>query len=184
MSVFPLVSLETDDPIVKQVFDRLRQRWGGVLNLYRVLGWAPALSKGWAAFAWTMRFELEVPRKLRELLVIRIASLAGARYEYVHHLKMAKEAGVTEGQITHLHAWRSSELFDERERLVLQLADELASVNGATPDTMARLQQLFRPRHLVELVVTGAFYCGVARVVNSFGVELEEHWEGLRVRND
>ena len=42
----PYVPDTPDDPRVREVFERQRRRWQGapVLNLYRVLGWAPVNS--------------------------------------------------------------------------------------------------------------------------------------------
>ncbi len=182
--MFPLVPEVSTDPVVRPVFERLRQRWGKVLNLYRILAWSPELVQSWAAFAWSMRFDLKVSRRSRELLVIRIADLLGATYEYGHHLPMAREAGVSDEQIAALPDWRRSALFGEEDRAVLALADDLAALPGAKQETMAQLRRAFDERQCVELLVTGSFYCGVARIVNSAQVELEDDHSDLRARND
>ncbi|NNE41890.1 MAG: carboxymuconolactone decarboxylase family protein [Marinicaulis sp.] len=179
-----MVPEETDDPVVASVFDRLRRRWGGVLRFYRVLAWSPELVRSWSAFAWSLRFDLAASRKLRELLVVRIASLLKATYEYEHHLQMAVCEGVTEEQVSALSDWKSSALFDHAEKAVLALADDLALTPGATLETMAALRGQFSERDCVELLVTGAFYCGVARIVNSAQVELESDHEQLRPFNN
>ncbi|MGE4404325.1 carboxymuconolactone decarboxylase family protein [Pseudomonas sp.] len=180
---FPLVDEESDDPIVAPVFGRLKQRWGTVLNIYRVLGWSPQLVKAWSSFAWSMRFDLNASRRLRELLVIRIASLLGAEYEYQHHLAMALDEGVSPEQVTDLSEWRTSAKFDATDKAVLAMADELALGTGASADTMASLRRTLGERDTVELMVTGSFYCGVARIINSAQVQLEPHHGDLRARN-
>lgn len=180
--MLPMVPEESDDPIVAPVFARLKQRWGRVLHLYRVLAWSPELVASWAAFAWSLRFDVKVSRKLRELMVIRIASLHGAIYEYQHHLHMALDEGVAQVQVDALSNWQHSNLFDEAERAVLALADDLALKPGATPETMAQLRSRFSERDCLEFVVTGSFYCGVARIVNSTQVTLEPDHTDLRAR--
>jgi 4-carboxymuconolactone decarboxylase len=182
--MLPMVSESSNDPIVATVFSRLRQRWGKVLHLYRVLAWSPELVGAWAAFAWSLRFETSASRKLRELLIIRIADLLGAKYEYEHHLHMGLDEGITEKQIAALSDWRASDLFDETERTVLALADDLALKPGATGETMAALREIFSERHCLELLVTGSIYCGVARIINSAQIELEPEHRDLRPRND
>lgn len=182
--MFPMVPDRSTDPIVRPVFERLKQRWGRVLNLYRVLAWSPELVQSWAAFAWSMRFDLKVSRRSRELLIVRIADLHGAAYEYGHHLPMAQEAGVSEEQIAALADWRKSDLFDEQDRAVLALADDLATRTGASKETMAILRAVFDERQSIELLVTGSFYCGVARIVNSAEIELEDGHTALRARDD
>jgi alkylhydroperoxidase family enzyme len=179
-----MVAEEQADPVVAPVFERLRKRWGRVLHLYRVLAWSPPLVKAWADFAWALRFDLDAPRRLREMMVIRIAEELGADYEYRHHLHMARDEGVTAEQIAALSGWRDADCFDERERVVLTLADDLAKRPGASAETMAALQRLFGEKHALEFVVTGSFYCGVARIINSAGVEIEPDHHGLRAKND
>jgi len=104
--MLPMVAESSDDPIVMTVFDRLKRRWGTILNLYRVLAWSPELVRAWAAFAWSLRFEMNASRRLRELLIIRIAALLNANYEYEHHVLMAFDEGVTDEQVAALSEWR------------------------------------------------------------------------------
>ena len=182
--MLPMVAELSDDPIVNTVFDRLKRRWGSVLHLYRVLAWSPELVRAWAAFAWALRFEVSASRRLRELLIIRIAALLGAKYEYEHHLHLALDEGFTEAQIAALSGWKTSDLFADSERIVLALADDLALMPGAKSDTMVGLRKAFSERECVELLVTGAFYCGVARIINSAQIELEPGHTDLRPRND
>ena len=183
MTRMEMLEPDSGDPVVKPVFERLKQRWGVVLHLYRLLGWSPLLVKAWAQFAWSLRFEVAASRRLRELLVIHIARHLGARYEYVHHVAMAQEEGITREQIDALPHWRASGLFDADELLILQLGDELALGPGASAGTMVALQERFTKSDVMELLVTGAFYCGVARVVNSLDLDLEPGHEDLRPRD-
>ena len=183
MTRLPMVDADSRDPLLQPVFERLKQRWGTVLHLYRVLGWSPPLVKAWGAFAWSLRFELNVPRRLRELMVIHIAALLGARYEYGHHVHMAMDEGISAEQVAALSGWRTSGLFTPDEQLMLRLAEELANGPGASAATMKDLQARFGESDIVELLVTGAYYCAVARVVNSLDLDLEPGHEHLRARD-
>ncbi|MEO1689677.1 MAG: carboxymuconolactone decarboxylase family protein, partial [Pseudomonadota bacterium] len=87
--------------------------------LYRSLGAAPAMLEAWLAFAWALRREAGTPRALRELVILRGAQVAGAAYEWAHHVPMAREAGVAQARIDALAGWRGSDLFDEAERAAL-----------------------------------------------------------------
>jgi len=184
MTRIEMVDSDSQDEILKPVFARLKQRWGAVLHLYRVLGWSPPLVKAWGAFAWSLRFEVKASRKLRELLVIHIAQQLGARYEYGHHMQMALDEGITEAQIAALPRWKEgSALFAPDEQLMLRLGDELALGPGASAETMAALKARFSHSDLMEILVTGAYYCAVARVVNSLDLDLEPGHEDLRARD-
>lgn len=184
MTRLGMVAEDTADEILKPVFSRLKARWGAVLHLYRVLGWSPPLVRAWGAFAWSLRFEVKASRKLRELLVIHIARHLGARYEFEHHRHMAQEEGITDAQVEALADWTSKrELFDADDCLMLTLGDELALGAGASAATMSALKQRFSNSDLMEILVTGAYYCAVARVVNSLDLDLEPNHDALRARD-
>jgi 4-carboxymuconolactone decarboxylase len=184
MTRLKMVDENSEDPILEPVFTRLKARWGAVLHLYRVLGWSPSLVKAWGAFAWSLRFEVTASRRLRELLVVHIAQQLGARYEFEHHRHMAQEEGITDAQVDALGDWKAkASLFNEDERLMLRLGDELALSPGASAETMESMKARFSNSDLMEILVTGAYYCAVARVVNSLDLDLEPGHEGLRARD-
>jgi len=175
MSRLQMVSTEPEDPALRQMFDEVRARGIALPNLYRVLGNAPPLLRAWLDFAWPLRLQAKTPRGLRELLILRGAQLSGARYEWVHHVAMARSAGVTQAQIDALAGWEHSALFDAREQAVLRLAEEVTRGPGAEPACIEALrQQAFSDADIVELTLTASFYVCVARLLQSLDVELEE----------
>lgn len=172
MARMRMVDTDTVDPELKDVFEKMKQR-GTVMNVWRMMAWSPGLAKVWAPFARGLRNELSVSRRLRELLIVQIACRHESRYEYGHHAHMAQAEGVTPAQLAALPQWRDGALFDADESLVLQLADDLTHASGATAATMKALLERFGEKHVIELLATGAFYCAVARIVNSLDCELE-----------
>ncbi len=173
MARMKMVDTDTVDPELKDVFEAMKQR-GTVLNVYRMMAWSPRLAKVWAPFARGLRNDLSVPRRLRELLIVQIACRHESKYEYGHHAHMALAEGVTQAQLSALPHWRDSpQRFDADESLVLELADDLTHARGASAATMQALIARFGEKQVMELLATGAFYCAVARIVNSLDCELE-----------
>jgi len=147
---------------------------GGVrpLNLYRVLANAPTLLEAWIGFAYTLRAKCRTPRVLRELIILRTALLQQSEYEWEQHRRMAREAGVPEGQVAELGMWHSSRAFDAKERAALALTD--AIVAGTVDDaTHAELARHFDREESLELTITAAFYCMVPRILSAVGVTSE-----------
>lgn len=173
------------DPRVQAVFERLRQRWQGapVLNLYRLIGWAPGLVGPWLEFSSALRFRVTTPAHLRELMIVRSGQVLGAEYEWKHHWTIAREAGVPEEKLHALAAWRTSALFDPAERALLALADETAAGSGASDSTMRELASRYSNEEVVEFVMTAGFYAGVARIINSLAVPLEADHESMTPRD-
>lgn len=170
----PMLPEEPSDPALKAMFDEVRARGIAVPNLYRFIGHAPAMLRGWLDFAWPLRLEAKTPRAIRELLILRGAQVSQADYEWVHHVKMALAAGVPQAKIDALSAWPESALFDPRERAVLRLADEVTRGPAASPEAIAELKaQGFDDAAVVELTLTASFYVCVARFLLSMKVPLE-----------
>jgi alkylhydroperoxidase family enzyme len=105
-------------------------------------------------------------------VILRGAQLSGSQYEWAHHLRMARKAGVREAQIAALDAWRTSADFDSREKAALALAE--AVTEGRLGDEVYRaVMEHFDHHDFVELAVTAGFYAMVARVLDAMGVQLE-----------
>jgi len=175
MSRLQMVSPKPEEPALKKMFDEVRARGTALPNLYRVIGIAPPMLRAWLDFAWPLRMQAKTPRRLRELLILRGAQIAGARYEWVHHKSMALAAGVTQAQIDVLEAWEQSELFGAQEQAVLRLAEEVTRGPAASAACIQALkQQGFSDAEVVELTLTASFYVCVARFLQSMDVDLEE----------
>src|SRR5215210_8301982 len=101
------------------------------VNLYRCLAHAPGLLRAWMDFAWALRGHDTTSRRLRELMILRTATLHKSPYEWHQHRRMAREAGVTDHEIAELEMWQTSAAFDAADRAALALTD--AIVAGAVP---------------------------------------------------
>jgi alkylhydroperoxidase family enzyme len=176
MPRLPLIPLQPDDPELAAMFAEVRDRGWQVPNLYRVLGHAPAMLRAWLDLAWPLRLQARSGRRIRELLILRGAQVSGTRYEWVHHLPMALAAGVTQAQIDALDdRWADSASFDEQEKAVLRLADEVTRGPGASAGCIAGLrQQGYSDAEVTELTLTASFYVCVSRFLQSMDVPLED----------
>lgn len=173
MARLPMISAETDDAVLKAMFDEVRARGIEVPNLYRIFGHAPALLRAWLDFAWPLRLAAKTPRRLRELLILRGAQVSGARYEWVHHVGMALAAGVSQAQIDALAGFQDSPLFSAEEKAALRLAEEVTRGPGASAACIDALKAHFDDPAIVELTLTASFYVCVSRFLQSMDVDLE-----------
>ena len=181
MARIPLLPQHPADPQAAALFDEVRQARGPdfeMPHLYRVLGTAPAMFRGWLDFAWPLRQNAQTPRPLRELLILRGAQISGTAYEWAHHVPMALEAGVSDAQIDALAHWQTSDLFDEAQRAALQLAEEVTRGPAASHATLMQLKHCgFDDAAVVELVLTASFYVCVGRFLQSMDIELEPGYD-------
>ena len=170
MQRIPLAEFE---PVLKK---RLEELWGTPPNLYRALANHPSIIAAWTEFANTLRNGTRTPRALRELVILRGSQVAGSEYDWAHHLRMARKAGVREAQIAALASWRASPEFDAKEKAALALAE--AVTEGRVSDEVHReATRHFDHHDYVELAVIAGFYAMVARVLDAMGVQLEDEFK-------
>jgi AhpD family alkylhydroperoxidase len=172
---FPLVAGDPEDPITAEVFEVFEREGRRPIDLYRALANAPEMLRAYARLAQGLRYEARSARSLRELVILRTAQLTGSAYEWAHHRQMALAAGVTERQLEELAHWETSDAFDERERAALRLAQESHAL-AVTDETFAELGRQLSLPEVLELVLTAAFYQLVARLIQSFGLEIESDY--------
>ena len=158
------------DPVLQA---RLEELWGKPVNLYRALGNHPALVAAWTEFANAIRHDSRTPRALRELMILRVGQMTRSEYEWAHHLRMARKAGVREAQLAALAGWRDSPEFDAKERAALALAEAVSDCK-VTDAVHAEVKQHFDDAQFVELSLTAGFYAMVVRMLDALRVDLDE----------
>jgi AhpD family alkylhydroperoxidase len=170
----PLVAADTDDPALAAVFDRFRTTGHEVPTLYRTLGNAPAMLNAWVAMAWPLRHEPTTSRCLRELIIMRVAQLTRAAYEWVAHRPAALKFGVTEAQLAALRDWPGSEHFGDAEREVLALTDAIIRDFDVPDEVWAPLAARYQPGELVELLLTVTYYSCVSGTLRAIRLPVDE----------
>src|SRR2546423_9372260 len=125
----------------------------------------------WMRFGAAILTQLELDPLLRELAILRVASLTpGAEYEWVQHEAIARAVGATEAQV---EGARTGQGLEGDDVLVVAATEQI--VRDAAPDeeTFERLAQRFSPREIVELVLTIGQYMLVARVMATAQIDIE-----------
>lgn len=155
----------------------IEQRRGGqLLNLDRMLLWSEPLARSWNVFLKTLRQELSLPPKLRELSICVVARATGAEYEFHHHAPEFTQAGGSAAQVaalTDLDLAAASPLFDSLEQNVIRYA--LASTRDIAISESLRdiLARRLTPTEFVELAAVVAGYNMVARFLLALQVPPE-----------
>jgi alkylhydroperoxidase family enzyme len=148
------------------------ERGGKLLNLYRMLLHSPPVAEGWLAFLTAIRQKCSFSARIRELVIMRIAVLNAAEYEFQAHLPFAREEGVSEAQV---EALRTGDLgrFDERERAALAYAEAMTRTIRVPDELFAAVRRHFAERELVELTATIGAYNLVSRFLEALQVDHE-----------
>lgn len=171
----PLVAADSDDPALATVFDAFRERGREVPGLYRTLANAPAMLNAWVGLAWPLRNESVTSRGLRELIIMRVAQLTDAGYEWLAHHPFAVQHGVSEEALANLRTWRTNGLHSIEEQEVLAMTDEITNELDVSDETWSALTARYGPGELVELLLTAAYYSCVSRVLRTLRLPVDEN---------
>jgi AhpD family alkylhydroperoxidase len=141
-----------------------------MLNLYRMLLHSPPVAEGWLTFLTAIRQKLGLAARVRELVIMRVAVLNAAEYEFQAHVPFARAEGVSEAQLEGLRTGRH-ELFDERERAALAYAEAMTRMIRVPDEVFAAVRRHFDARETVELTATVGAYNLVSRFLEALQID-------------
>ena len=162
------------DPIMQEMFEKRRPMGGAIINLQLVTGHAPKFSRAAAAMAFTIRFDAVTPRRLLELVIMRMAEIVRSDYEINQHRPLMKLCGYSDAQIAAVAAWRQSSLFDDQQRAVLAYVEQMAHGGEVDDATFAALAQRFSPQQIVEISYTVSNYYATGLLTKALRIETEQ----------
>jgi 4-carboxymuconolactone decarboxylase len=136
---------------------------GRISPLYQILLNSPEVASGWEQLMTAIRQKTSVPPALRELIILRVAVLNNATYEFEAHVPHALEAGVAQETIDRVKA-SQVEGFDEVQTIVLRYTDAMTRDLEVSDGLFQQLEKHFpEPKTLLELTATVASYNMVSR---------------------
>ncbi len=145
------------------------------INLYRLLAHSPEAARRFSGLGSYIRHDSNLDPRLRELAILQVGYLARAAYEFSHHIKIARDFGVSNkdirAMIDETEGRRSA--LDPLAKTVLQAAREMTTNLAAGADTMAALQQDLDHECLTDLIITIGFYNCVVRYLETMQVDVE-----------
>jgi len=111
-------------------------------------------------------------KKHRELIKIRASQINGCAYCINMHTIDARNAGETEQRIYALSAWRDTPFFDEQERALLALTEEVTLISNHVSDsTYNSASAVFDQAYLAEIIMAIITINAWNRVAITTGME-------------
>ena len=139
-------------------------------NLLATLVHHPELTRAFLRFSYYLLSGSTLPERVREQVILRVAHRRGCAYEWEHHLKIGKKAGLTDADIAAIQSGDSADAFD---RAVCNAVDELDEKTNLSDATWATLAERLDERQRMDLIFTIGGYTALAMALNTFGVEVE-----------
>jgi alkylhydroperoxidase family enzyme len=155
---------------VREVFELLPVE----LNIFKLMAHAETNFRPLLRLGTSILGQQQLPAKLRELAILRVARLSHAEYEWVQHVPIAKAVGASDAQIAALERGDpAADCFDEIERAVLRFTGEVVRDVGCSQTTFDAVAKQLSSREIVELVLAIGFYMTVARLMEVAKIDLD-----------
>lgn len=153
-------------PELADVEARIAGARGRISPLYQVLLNSPAVVQGWEAMLTAIRLNTAVPPRLRELIILRVATLNNAPYEFEAHVPHALAAGMPQTLVDALRGGPAASALqglEPGEAEVLALTDAMTRDIEVPDAVFAPLRARYDDTLLVELAATVGAYNMVSR---------------------
>jgi len=144
---------------------------GGPPNIFTTLARHPRLFRRWLRFAGALMPGGLLPREDTELVILRVAHNCGCDYEWRHHERLARVAGLSAEEVERARRGDDAAGWSGRQRLLIRAADGLHSARVLSDELWTELRPLMSDAELIELCMLVGHYEMVAMTLNSLGVE-------------
>ena len=169
---------EEQDEQIRELLEEVRIPGAQAVNIFETLVRHPGLYRRWMPFAGKL-LAGKLPARDRELLILRTAWHTRSPYEWGQHVRLAKDAGISDDEIDRVATGPGAPDWAAFDRTLLTAADELHDDAGIGDRTWAELADRYDERQLIEVPMLVGHYHMVAFALNSLGVQREPGVPGL-----
>ena len=151
----------------------IRRQMGTPLNVHRALANHPAWLCAWFPFRNHVVHGTSLSSRRYELVVLRVATLTDAAYEWKHHVVTAKEAGLDEEEIDRVRRGGAAG-WSRDEAALLRAVDECIADRRIREATLDALGESCSPEQVLDIVATVTMYHAMAIVTRTFEIPVDE----------
>jgi len=148
------------------------------IALNRAMANNPEASKAFSVPAMYIRHKSKLDPRLRELAILQVGYSTKSAYEYSHHVKLGREAGVSDDDIRAIGeetAGRPSKL-EPLAKTVLRGAREMTNNLAMSDATYAELEKALGREQIIDLTLVVAFYNAVVRLLGTLQIDVEPEY--------
>lgn len=142
-------------------------------HIFTTLARHRGLFRRWLWFAGGLMPGGKLPRAETELLILRVAHNTGCEYEWGHHERLGRRAGLSEEEIARVRRGPEAEGWSPRQALLLAAADELHAEGRIGDALWGRLAAELDDVRLIELCLLVGHYEMLAMTINSLRIQPE-----------
>ncbi len=143
---------------------------GRAPNIFTTLARHRSLFRRWLVFAGGLMPGGKLPRIDTELVILRVAHNCGSDYEWHHHMRIGRAAGLTDEQVERVREGAAAAGFSHRQSLLLRATDELHERREISDQLWPALAAELDEVELIELCLLVGHYQMLAMTLASLRV--------------
>jgi AhpD family alkylhydroperoxidase len=136
------------------------------LNALGTFAHHPGLTRAYHTFVGHLLYDTTLSLPQRELVILRVAAVRGCEYEWLQHVVIGGDVGLSEDEIAAARAGADTPL--------LRAVDELLADARVSDATWAALSAELDTQQLLDLVFTVGAYDLLAMVFLTFEVPIDD----------
>ena len=160
-----------DNSVLAKTYAHIEQTRGYVSNVLKTFSNAPEGLERFAALGEYVRYNTELPPRVREFSILTIAR--GIQYAWTHHVTPALKAGLTQAELDTFNSGRVPDSASAAERAAIAFAGEFANGGQVSDATFAEARKQLSERQITDLALLCGYFIALGFSVNAFQVDLE-----------
>ena len=172
MARLPEVDREQLKPEEQKFLDEIVGSRGGIRGPYGILLHSPDLAARVANTGTYVRFDFDMPNALKEVVIITAAREIKSQYEFTAHVRLARQAGVSEETIRAIAHGKAPQGLADDEAMLVRYTLELLRDRKISDATFNAVKDQYGGRGVVDLTTLIGHYLLVGQILAAFEVEL------------
>lgn len=134
----------------------------------------PGVAEKVGALGEHLRFHATLPDDVREMVILRSSARQQFPYEWSHHQRPAKLAGISQEVIDALTAGEIPDTLPDASKATLEAVDAIVAKQSIPVDVQRRFVDVHGMAGLVEVVALCGLYAIMGYMTTAFDIEIEE----------
>jgi len=168
MARVPDLAFDAMTPEQQQLYAEIKGPRGIVAGPFAIWLRLPALAAAENQLGNAVRLDGRLDRRLFEIMILVIARVWRAQYEFYQHAIAAEKLGVSPELIEAIRTGGEPPFANDDERLIYDLTSELQTSRALSQPTYDRALATFGLETLIETITAAGFYTSVAMMLNAF----------------
>jgi 4-carboxymuconolactone decarboxylase len=143
------------------------------LNVFRALLQNPAVTGAQSRLGGALMGSKTLNPRLRELIILRTGWRTGSEYEFCQHVGISRQLKMSDEEILGVRDPANCKAYDDVDRAVIALADELHDNAEVSAATWSVLEKFFSSAELVELIMVSGFWRMMAGFLKTAKIPLD-----------